>query len=82
MSAPAPYAFALGVPGQGFHAARFGGVALYDVIGTLILALITAWGLNIPVWVSIAAWFLVAEFAHWLVGTPTAVLLALRGVMR
>ena len=32
------YSEALGVPKQGFHAQRIAGVALWDVVGTLVLA--------------------------------------------
>ena len=42
------YRDALGVPGQGVHALRLGGVAICDVLGTLALAWVlqrwTHWG--------------------------------------
>jgi len=39
---PCPYANILGIPGQGFHATRFAGLAVNDTLATIALALITS----------------------------------------
>ena len=40
---PCPYAHSLGVPGQGVHAAGIGGYSLNDILGTIGLAVTTAY---------------------------------------
>jgi hypothetical protein len=72
-----PFAFALGVPGQGIHAARIYGYALNDTIMTVIAALITAYVYEIPVWKSLVGWFVTGEVLHYLFGVQTAVLTTL-----
>lgn len=69
-----PYKFVLGIPGQGFHAARFMGVALNDTLGTIVLALISAWLFKINVWSSLAVWFIGGEVLHYAFGVQTAFL--------
>ena len=72
-----PFAFALGVPGQGVHAARIYGYALNDTIMTIIAALITAYFYEISVWKSLVGWFITGEVLHYLFGVQTAVLTTL-----
>ena len=72
-----PFAFALGVPGQGVHAARIYGYALNDTIMTIIAALITAYFYEIPVWKSLVGWFITGEVLHYLFGVQTALLTTL-----
>ena len=69
-----PNANALGVPEQGFHAARLGPVALYDTVGTILLAVLTAWLTKTGFWWNLLAWFVAGEVLHWIFGTPTAFL--------
>jgi hypothetical protein len=69
-----PYKYILGIPGQGFHAARFMGVARNDTIGTVVLALSTAWLFKINVLVSLAVWFIGGEVLHYAFGVQTAFL--------
>ena len=72
-----PFAFILGIPGQGFHATRIYGYALNDTVGTIVLALITAYIFDIAIWKSIVIWFVSGEILHYLFGTQTAVLTTL-----
>ena len=71
---PCPYANALGVPGEGIHAARIFGLARNDLIMTVIAALITAYALNISFALSFTVWFVAGEVLHYLFGTNTAFL--------
>lgn len=61
-----------GEPGTGFHATRIGGFALYDILGTIVLALLTSYFFNISVFWSIVGWFVAAEVLHWYFGVQTA----------
>lgn len=69
-----PNANALGTPGKGFHAARLGPIALYDTLGTLGLALLSAWLTHTDFWWNLLAWFVAGEVLHYWFGTPTAFL--------
>jgi hypothetical protein len=69
-----PYANALGVPGEGIHAARIFGIARNDTIMTIIAALITAYVFNISFLLSFAIWFVAGEILHYAFGTNTAFL--------
>ena len=69
-----PYKYALGIPGQGFHSARLGPIALNDTLGTILLALLTTWIFKVNIWVSLVAWFVLGEVLHYWFGTPTAFL--------
>lgn len=65
---------ALGIPGQGFHAARLGPIALNDTLGTIALAALTTWIFKVNFWVSLLTWFVAGEVLHYWFGTPTAFL--------
>ena len=69
-----PYKYALGIPGEGFHAARLGPISLNDTLGTLVLALITAWLTKTSILWNFVAWFVLGEILHYVYGTPTAFL--------
>ena len=69
-----PNKHALGVPEQGFHAARLGPVALGDTVGTILLAALTAWLTKTGFWWNLLAWFVLGEVLHYAFGTPTAFL--------
>jgi hypothetical protein len=71
---PCPYANALGVPGEGVHAARIFGLARNDLLMTIIAAIITAYAFNISFLFSFATWFVIGEILHYLFGTNTAFL--------
>jgi hypothetical protein len=74
---PCPYAFVLGIPGQGVHAARIGGYARNDIIATIVVAIITSYVTRISLFISLVGWFLLGEVLHYVFGTQTAVLTTL-----
>ena len=69
-----PYAHALGIPGQGFHARRIFGFALYDILGTIGLAILTSLVFRIHIVSSLLFWFVLGEVLHYVFGTRTAFL--------
>lgn len=69
-----PYAYVLGVPGQGVHTARLGPVAMFDTVGTILLAVLTAWLTKTSVLWNFVAWFVAGEVLHYWFGTQTAFL--------
>ena len=69
-----PFALALGTPGQGFHSTRILGLALYDIIGTILLAMITSLIFKTDLFKNILGWFIVGEILHYVYGTQTAFL--------
>jgi hypothetical protein len=71
---PCPYAFALGIPGKGFHSYRFLGLAVGDTLGTILLAIGTSYLTNTNVWWNLVIWFVGGEVLHYYFGTPTAFL--------
>ena len=71
---PCPYAFVLGVPGQGVHAPRIGGYARNDIVATIVVAAITSYFASISFFTSLAAWFILGEVLHYVFGTQTAFL--------
>ena len=72
-----PYAFVLGVPGQGVHAPRIGGYARNDILGTIGLAILTAYIMKISFLYSLVVWFVLGEILHYLFGVQTAFLTSL-----
>ena len=74
MASACPYANALGVPGQGVHAARFMGLALNDTLMTIALAFITSYVFNIPFLESFVSWFILGEILHYAFGVNSAFL--------
>jgi hypothetical protein len=71
---PCPYANVLGIPGHGVHEQRFLGLALNDVIATLVVSLLTSWLFNISLFYSILGWFIGGEILHYIFGVNTAFL--------
>ena len=71
---PCPFATILGTRGQGFHSTRFLGLALYDTIGTIIVAIVTSFIFKIPVLYSFIYWFVAGEILHYLFGVDSAFL--------
>ena len=61
-----------GEPGTGFHATRIMGYALYDILGTISVALLFSYFTNISVLYSIIGWFVAGEVLHWYYGVETA----------
>jgi len=72
-----PFAFALGIPGQGFHAQRIFGYALNDTLATIVLASITSLFVKVSFITSFIAWFILGEVLHYIYGTQTAFLTTL-----
>ena len=66
-----------GEPGKGFHATRIGGLALYDILGTIGLALATTYFFNVSILWSLIGWFVFGEVLHWYFGVKTAFLKSL-----
>ena len=71
---PCPFSTILGVPGQGFHSTRFLGLALYDTIATIVIAIVTSVVFKIPVLYSFIAWFVAGEILHYVFGVDSAFL--------
>ena len=69
-----PYSYVLGVPGQGVHAPRIWGYARNDLLGTIGLALITAFLTNTSFLKNLLIWFVLGEVLHYAFGTQTAFL--------
>ena len=65
------YKDVLGVPGKGVHSTRFMGVALYDYIGTILLAMITTKITKIPLVITTIGWFVLGILLHALFCVPT-----------
>jgi len=73
-SSKCPNAHVLGVPGQGVHAKRFFGYALNDIIGTILLALLTAYWSQTSILYNFVAWLFLGEVLHYAFGVQTAAL--------
>ena len=73
-----PYKHILGIPGKGFHSKRFMGLALYDTLGTFIIAVVIALVFKFSVWKTVLSLFVLGELLHYLFGTQTAFLTMLR----
>ena len=71
---PCPYAFALGIPGQGVHSTRFLGMAVNDWLATFVLAIIVAWLFKANYWYTLVWLFVFGELLHYFYGVPTAFL--------
>ena len=66
-----PYKFLLGIPKQGFHSTRIFGYALNDIIGTIVLALITTFISNSNFLMNLFIWLVIGELLHYVYGTQT-----------
>jgi hypothetical protein len=71
---PCPYAFALGIPGQGVHSTRFLGMSVNDWLATFVLAAIVAWLFKANYWYTLVWLFVFGELLHYFYGVPTAFL--------
>lgn len=61
-----------GEPETGFHATRIMGFALYDILGTIGLAILFSYFTGISIWYSMLLWFIAGELLHWYYGVDTA----------
>ena len=71
---PCPYAYALGVPGEGVHAKRIGGFSYNDIVMTIIAAILTAYVARISIVLSLVLWFVGGEILHYIFCVQTAFL--------
>ena len=79
MSGLCVYQNILGKPGEGFHSTRIGGFALFDILGTFLLAfLITKYSKLkfLPVLLIV---FIIAEICHYIFCVPTTFMKLLLG---
>jgi len=69
----AAYKDSLGEPRKGFHAARIPilDVALWDTLGTIVIAALVAYAFKWSAWKTILGAFVLATFLHWLFGVRT-----------
>jgi len=71
---PCPYAYILGIPGQGVHAKRIWGLSFNDILATIIVAVLTSLLFKVPILSSLIGWFVAGEILHYLFGVNTAFL--------
>lgn len=69
-----PYKYLFGVPNTGFHSYRIFGLALGDILGTILLAWLSSYLTQTGFWWNLLGWFVIGEILHWYFGTPTAFL--------
>lgn len=62
----------LGKPNEGFHKSRFLGLAIFDVIGTILVAALIAYWFQLSYVKIIGYAFLSGVFFHWLFCVDTA----------
>ena len=62
-----------GVPGKGVHSTRFLGLAVVDVVGTVVIALFVAWRMEWSYGLTVCAAFALGLVFHALFGVQTAV---------
>jgi len=67
------YRDALGVPGQGAHAWRIGGIAVVDVLLTVLVAGLLAWGFEADFWWMLTGLIVAGVVAHRLFCVRTTV---------
>lgn len=60
------YSTALGTPGVGFHEARLGNFALWDVVGTFVIAFMISILAATPFLKTTVVLFILSIFLHWL----------------
>lgn len=74
------YSNIFGSPQTGFHSARIGPFALWDIIGTFVLAYFVAqWG-RLQYGTALLYTFVGGEFLHWLFCVDTPIIAWLRGL--
>ncbi len=62
----------LGKPGKGIHF-HFCGIAIVDVIGTILIGILLSWLLTVQPLLCIGGAFVLGEFLHVIFGVDTAV---------
>jgi hypothetical protein len=69
-----PYKYILGVPGQGVHAARIGGLAFNDSLMTIIGAAVISYFSGYSFLWTLLILFVLGEYLHMIFGVQTAFL--------
>ena len=69
-----PYKYILGIPEQGVHAARIGGLALNDTLMTIIAAALLSFFSGYSFLVTFLVLFILGEYLHIIFGVQTAFL--------
>lgn len=69
-----PYQYILGVPGQGVHALRVGGIAFNDTWMTVVAAVLIAYFYGYSFLYTLVGLFVLGEVLHYLFGVQTAFL--------
>ena len=69
-----PYKYVIGIPEKGVHAVRIAGLALNDILMTIIGAVLTSYAFKIDIGISLFSWFVVGELLHYGFGVETAFL--------
>lgn len=67
------YRNALGEPGKGIHSYRLFGVAIADVLMTIVGAYMISYVLKTPFWYTLIAFFLLGIFLHHLFCVRTTI---------
>ncbi len=66
------YKYIFGVPNKGIHQYRLGGLAIADIIQTMIAAFVISWLFKIKFWICFVALFVIGEVLHKLFCIDTA----------
>jgi hypothetical protein len=69
-----PYKHVLGIPGQGVHALRMGGISVHDTWMTVVGAALIAYFFNYSFLYTLVGLFVLGEVLHYLFGVQTAFL--------
>ena len=67
------YKIVFGEPGKGVHSYRFFGVAIVDVLATIVGAAILAWAAKWPFWYVLGGLFLLGIILHHIFCVQTTV---------
>ena len=71
---PCPFANLLGKPNTGVHSIRVFGLALVDILLTILGAYLISKAYEINFWYSLLGLFVLGEVLHYIFGTDTAFL--------
>lgn len=69
-----PFKNALGIPGEGVHSYRIFGLAAFDIIATIIVAIISSFYTNTSFALNFLGWFILGEVLHYVFCVKTAFL--------
>lgn len=69
-----PFKNALGIPGEGVHSYRIFGLAAFDIIATIIVAIISSFYTNTSLALNFLGWFILGEVLHYVFCVKTAFL--------